>query len=87
MCKHRLIYINNRLTPELAWFNVELVRRPAEPECEVSLQLSGDGRGVLVVGVEDHNVSDLPDNPENGDGRGVDSSSWESMEQYPRVSR
>jgi hypothetical protein len=53
----------------------------------VSLQLSGDGRGVLVVGVEDHNVSDLPDNPENGDGRGVDSSSWESMEQYPRVSR
>jgi hypothetical protein len=31
-----LIYINNRLAPELEWFDVELARHPAEPEVEVA---------------------------------------------------
>jgi hypothetical protein len=35
--EHRLIYINNRLAPEFEWFDVELARRPTEPEVEVSL--------------------------------------------------
>jgi hypothetical protein len=35
--EHRLIYINNRLAPELEWFDVELARHLAELEVEVSL--------------------------------------------------
>jgi hypothetical protein len=31
------MYINNLFAPELEWFDVELARRPAEPEVEVSL--------------------------------------------------
>jgi hypothetical protein len=40
-----------------------------------------------VVGVEDHGVLDLPDDPENGDTRGVGSRSGESSEQHPQVPR
>lgn len=74
-CKHRLIYINKCLVPELMWFNIELARCLAAPECVVISQVFGDAHDVLVVGVEDYAIPGLPDNPENGDARGVGSRS------------
>jgi flavin reductase (DIM6/NTAB) family NADH-FMN oxidoreductase RutF len=55
------------------WFNIELARCLAAPECVVISQVLGDAHDVLVVGVEDYAIPGLPDNPENGDARGVGS--------------